>query len=106
MMDKPWQKSYQPGVPIKIDEKQFSSLPDFLEQTFQKFATKPAFHNMGKTLSYAEIDRLSNQFACFIHNELKLSRCSRVGLMEANILQYPVALFGVLRAGMIVVNCN
>ena len=106
MTDKPWQKSYQPGVPTRIDEKQFSSLPDFLEQTFEKFATKPAFHNMGKTLSYAEIDRLSNQFACFLQNDLKLSRGDRVALMMPNLLQYPVALFGILRAGMIVVNCN
>jgi long-chain acyl-CoA synthetase len=105
-MEKLWYKSYQPGVPTLIDEKQFSSLPDFLEQTFQKFATKPAFHNMGKTLSYAEIDRLSNQFACFLQNDLKLSRGDRVALMMPNILQYPIALFGALRAGMVVVNCN
>ena len=63
-MEKPWLKSYQPGVPSLIDPTQYSSLPDFLEQTFQKFATKPAFHNMGKTLSYAEVDRLSYHFAC------------------------------------------
>ena len=105
-MDRPWLKSYQPGVPALIDEKQFSSLPDFLEQTFQKFATKPAFHNMGKTLSYAEIDRLSNQFACYLQNDLKLSRGDRVAIMMPNLLQYPIALFGILRAGMIVVNCN
>ncbi len=106
MMEKLWHKSYQPGVPTLINDKQFSSLPDFLEQTFQKFATKPAFHNMGKTLSYAELDRLSNQFACFLQNDLKLSRGDRVALMMPNLLQYPVALFGILRAGMIVVNCN
>ena len=105
-MEKLWHKSYQPGVPTMIDEKQFSSLPDFLEQTFQKFATKPAFHNMGKTLSYAEIDRLSNQFACYLQNDLKLSRGDRVAIMMPNLLQYPIALFGALRAGMIVVNCN
>jgi long-chain acyl-CoA synthetase len=105
-MEKLWHKSYQPGVPTLIDEKQFSSLPDFLEQTFQKFATKPAFHNMGKTLSYAEIDRLSNQFACYLQNDLKLSRGDRVAIMMPNLLQYPIALFGALRAGMIVVNCN
>ena len=105
-IEKLWHKSYQPGVPTLIDEKQFSSLPDFLEKTFQKFATKPAFHNMGKTLSYAEIDRLSNQFACFLQNDLNLSRGDRVAIMMPNLLQYPIALFGALRAGMIVVNCN
>jgi long-chain acyl-CoA synthetase len=105
-MEKPWLKSYQPGVPSLIDLNQFSSIPDFLEQSFQKFATKPAFHCMGKTLSYAEIDRLSHRFACYLQNDLKLSRGDRVALMMPNILQYPVALFGVLRAGMIAVNCN
>lgn len=105
-MEKPWLKSYQPGVPSLIDLSQYSSLPDFLEQTFQKFATKPAFHCMGKTLSYAEIDRMSQQFACYLQNELKLSRGDRVAIMMPNLLQYPIALFGALRAGMIVVNCN
>jgi long-chain acyl-CoA synthetase len=105
-MEKPWLKSYQPGVPSLIDLNQFASIPDFLEQSFQKFATKPAFHCMGKTLSYAEIDRLSHQFACYLQNDLKLSRGDRVALMMPNILQYPVALFGILRAGMIAVNCN
>jgi len=105
-MEKPWLKSYQPGIPSLIDVNQFSSIPDFLEQSFQKFATKPAFHCMGKTLSYADIDRLSHRFACYLQNDLKLSRGDRVALMMPNILQYPVALFGVLRAGMIAVNCN
>ncbi len=105
-MEKIWHKSYQPGVPTVIDPNQYSSLIDLLENTFHKFAMKPAFHNMGRTLSYAEIDRLSYQFACFLQNDLKLSRGDRVALMMPNLLQYPVALFGVLRAGMIAVNCN
>ncbi len=105
-MEKPWLKSYQPGVSATIDLNQFSSIPDFLEQSFQKFATKPAFHCMGTTLSYAEIDRLSHQFACYLQNDLKLSRGDRVAIMMPNVLQYPVALFGILRAGMIAVNCN
>jgi acyl-CoA synthetase (AMP-forming)/AMP-acid ligase II len=105
-MEKIWHKSYQPGVPSVIDSNQFGSLVDLLENTFQRFATRPAFHNMGKTLSYAEIDRLSYRFACFLQNDLKLSRGDRVAIMMPNILQYPVALFGVLRAGMVAVNCN
>jgi long-chain acyl-CoA synthetase len=105
-MEKIWHKSYQPGVPGVIDPQQFTSLVDLLENTFQRFATRPAFHNMGKTLSYAEIDRLSYRFACFLQNDLKLSRGDRVAIMMPNILQYPVALFGLLRAGMVAVNCN
>lgn len=105
-MEKIWHKSYQPGVPSVIDTNQFVSLVDLLENTFQRFATRPAFHNMGKTLSYAEIDRLSYRFACYLQNDLKLSRGDRVAIMMPNILQYPVALFGLLRAGMVAVNCN
>jgi long-chain acyl-CoA synthetase len=102
----PWYKSYQPGVPSVIDTSIYSSVNDLMEQTFQKFANKPAFTNMGKMYTFAEMDRLSYQFACYLQNDLKLARGDRVALMMPNILQYPVALYGVLRAGMIVVNCN
>jgi len=105
-MEKIWYKSYQPGVPTIIDVNQYSSIVDLLETTFHKFATKPAFHNMGRTMTYAEMDRLSYRFACYLQNDLRLARGDRVALMMPNLLQYPVALFGVLRAGMIAVNCN
>jgi long-chain acyl-CoA synthetase len=105
-MEKIWYKNYQPGVPNVIDPNQYTSVNDLLEQIFHKFATKPAFTNMGKTLTYADVDRLSYQFACYLQNDLKLSRGDRVAIMLPNLLQYPVALFGILRAGMIVVNCN
>ena len=105
-MEKIWLKSYQPGVASVIDPKQYSSIVELLETTFQKFAMRPAFHNMGKTLTYAEIDRLSYRFACYLQNDLKLSRGDRVAIMMPNLLQYPIALFGVLRAGMVAVNCN
>ena len=105
-MEKIWHKSYQPGVPTMIDPNLYSSIVDLIEHTFTKFATKPAFYNMGRTISYAELDRLSYQFACFLQNDLKLARGDRVAIMMPNLLQYPVALFGTLRAGMIAVNCN
>lgn len=104
--EKIWLKSYQPGVPALVDTNIYSSVNDLMEQTFQKFATKPAFTNMGKTLTFADVDRLSYRFACFLQNDLKLARGDRVALMMPNILQYPIALYGILRAGMIVVNCN
>ena len=105
-MEKIWHKSYQPGIPTVIDPSTYSSIVDLIEHTFVKFATKPAFYNMGKTISYAELDRLSYQFACFLQNDLKLARGDRVAIMMPNLLQYPIALFGTLRAGMIAVNCN
>jgi long-chain acyl-CoA synthetase len=105
-MEKIWYKNYQPGVPNVIDPNQFSSVNDLMEQTFHKFASHPAFTNMGKTLTYADIDRMSYQFACYLQNDLKLARGDRVAVMLPNILQYPVVFFGILRAGMIVVNCN
>ncbi|MEZ4749215.1 MAG: AMP-binding protein [Bdellovibrionota bacterium] len=104
--EKPWLKSYQQGVPAEVDVNQFNSLPAFLEDVFHTFATRPAFHNMGKTLTYAELDDLSEQFASYLQNDLKLKKGDRVALMMPNLLQYPVALFGVLRAGLIAVNCN
>ncbi|MCB0405187.1 MAG: long-chain-fatty-acid--CoA ligase [Bdellovibrionales bacterium] len=104
--DKPWFKSYQKGVPAEVDTSLFYSLPEFLEHVFHTFATRPAFHNMGKTLTYTELDELSEQFASYLQNDLKLQKGDRVALMMPNLLQYPVALFGVLRAGLIAVNCN
>ena len=105
-MEKIWLKSYQPGVASIIDPNQYSSLVDLAESIFQKFAMKPSFHNMGKTITYAELDRMSYRFACYLQNDLKLSRGDRIAIMMPNVLQYPVALFGALRAGMVVVNCN
>src|SRR5690606_19010456 len=74
--------------------------------SFKKFSDKPAFHNMGTTLSYSDIDRLSKKFASYLQNELHLKKGDRVAIMMPNILQYPVALFGVLRAGLVAVNVN
>jgi long-chain acyl-CoA synthetase len=105
-MEKIWRSQYEPGVPHEIDTQVFQNLPQLLEESFQKFANKPAFHCMGTTLTYKQIDRLSLQFASYLQNDLGLKAGDRVALMMPNILQYPVALFGVLRAGMIAVNVN
>lgn len=105
-MEKIWYKNYQPGVPTLIDPNSIVSVVDLIEQSFHRFATKPAYTNMGKTLTYAELDRLSYQFACYLQNDLKMARGDRVAIMMPNLLQYPVAVYGILRAGMIVVNCN
>lgn len=101
-----WFDSYQEGVPHTINEQEYSSITDILEQSFAKFGDRPSFHCMGKTFTFSEIDYLSKKFASYLQNNLGLSQGSRVALMMPNILQYPVALFGVLRAGMIAVNVN
>ena len=105
-MTKIWQKSYDQGVPGEIDLNEYASVNAIFEQSFQKFSDKPAFHNMGTTFTYAEIDEMSKKFASFLQNDLHLQKGDRVALMMPNILQYPIALFGVLRAGCIAVNVN
>jgi long-chain acyl-CoA synthetase len=105
-MTKIWHKAYDAGVPLEINPSEYSSINDMLEIGFKKFKTNPAFHNMGTTLSYEEIELQSRKFASYLQNDLHLQKGDRVALMMPNILQYPIALFGVLRAGMIAVNVN
>jgi long-chain acyl-CoA synthetase len=105
-MTKIWHKAYDAGVPFEINPSEYSSINDMLEIGFKKFKSNPAFHNMGTTLSYEEIELQSRKFASYLQNDLHLQKGDRVALMMPNILQYPIALFGVLRAGMIAVNVN
>jgi len=105
-MTKIWHKGYDAGVPYEINPNEYSSINDVLEVGFTKFKNLPAFHNMGTTLSYAQIDVLSQKFASYLQNDLHLQKGDRVAIMMPNILQYPIALFGVLRAGLIAVNVN
>ena len=101
-----WHSQYDKGVPPKIDEREYSSIVDILEQSFDKYLKRPAVHCMGTTYTYEQLEVLSRQFASCLQNELGLKKGDRVALMMPNILQYPVALFGILRAGMVVVNVN
>ena len=105
-MEHIWVKNYQEGVHAEVDVTRYANLHDILWKSIQKYPQKPAFSCMGKTKTYAEMGDLVNQFASFLQNHLKLERGERVALMMPNILQYPVALFGVLQAGLIVVNVN
>jgi long-chain acyl-CoA synthetase len=104
--ERPWLKSYPAGVPADIDLGEFSSIVAVLARACDKFRDKPAFENMGKTLTYADVDRLSTQFANYLIHDLKLKKGERVAIMLPNVLQYPIAIFGVLRAGLTVVNTN
>ena len=105
-MEKPWLKRYPAGMPAEIDADRFVSIPDLLDKTVAKFSDKPAYHNLGHTLSYAALERLSREFAAFLQGLPGMGKGDRVALMSPNLLQYPVALFGILRAGMTVVNVN
>ncbi len=105
-MDKIWLNSYPTGIPAEIDADEFDSIADLFNKIAAKYADRPAFHNFGHTISYVELDRLSREFAAFLQGLPDMARGSRVAIMAPNLLQYPVALFGILRAGMIVVNVN
>jgi len=105
-MEKIWLKSYMAGVPAEIDVNEFKSLGDLFEKSTRAFAVRTAYINMGKALSYAELDRLSLQFAGYCQQVLKLPKGARIALMMPNLLQYPICIFGALRAGYTVVNCN
>jgi long-chain acyl-CoA synthetase len=105
-MDRPWLASYPPGVAADVDVHQFESIRDIFAQSCSRFAGSPAFTNMGRTITYAELDRLSRDFGAWLQSGAGLARGARVAIMMPNCLQYPVALFGALRAGFVVVNCN
>lgn len=104
--ERPWLSSYPAGVPAEIDLEEFGSIVDVLQTSLEKFRDRPAFANLGKVLTYAEVDRLSQQFAAYLLGELKLKKGDRVAIMMPNCLQYPIATFGILRAGLTVVNTN
>ena len=105
-MDRSWLNQYPPGVPADIDPDAYASLKEVIEEALSTYRQQPAFTNMGATLSYAQLDVLSRAFAAWLQQKSGLQRGDRVALMMPNILQYPIALFGVLRAGMVAVNTN
>ena len=104
--ERPWLSSYPQGIPAEIDVDEFSSIPQVLQRAIDSYRDNPAFCNLGKSLSYGDIDRLSAQFAAYLLGELKLKKGDRVAIMMPNCLQYPIATFGILRAGLTVVNVN
>jgi len=105
-VNKPWLQNYPAGMPVDIDADLFASIPDMFEKVALKFGDRPAYHNLGRTLSYKELEKLSRDFAAFLQGLPGMARGDRVAIMAPNLLQYPVALFGILRAGMTVVNVN
>ena len=104
-MDRIWLKNYPAGVPSDIDATQYASLVALLEECFAKYRERKAFICMDKAITYGELDDLSRDFAAYLQGTgLKFG--DRVAVMMPNVLQYPVATSGILRAGMTVVNVN
>ena len=104
-MERIWLKSYPPGVPAEIDTRQYRSLVELFEKSIREFGDRPAFTNMGKTIRFAELDRLARDFGAWLQAK-GLAKGARVAIMMPNCLQYPIAMFGTLRAGCVVVNVN
>jgi long-chain acyl-CoA synthetase len=93
-------------MPHEVPDPPFRSVKDLFEQAFEKYPNKAAYTNMGRTITYAELDQLSMQFACYLQKTLGLTRGERVAIMLPNLLQYPVAMCGIFRAGLVAVNVN
>jgi long-chain acyl-CoA synthetase len=106
ILDKVWLKSYPEGVPEEVPTPPFRSIRELFEHSFAEFPENPCYTNMGQTLSYADLNRLSMKFACYLQQTLGLTRGERIAIMLPNILQYPVAMCGIFRAGLVVVNVN
>ncbi len=104
--NRPWLAHYPKGVPAEIDLDEFQSIVALLDNCFDKFRHRPAYTNMGRTISYGQLDELSQQFASFLVHDLKLVKGDRIAMMMPNVLQYPIAIAGALRAGLTVVNTN
>ncbi|WP_235298120.1 AMP-binding protein [Portibacter marinus] len=103
--ERPWIKNYPSGVPANIDPNQYKTLLDFAADCFKKFKDRKAFECMGKSITYGELDKMSNNFAAYLHSR-GLEPGEKIAIMMPNLLQYPIAIFGALKAGLIVVNTN
>ena len=102
---RPWLKNYPSGIPVNIDQDAYATLVEMIEETFKKYRDKPAFSCMGKELTFAQVDKMSAQFGAYLHSR-GLEPGDKIALMMPNLLQYPIVLFGALRAGLVIVNTN
>ncbi len=101
-----WHDKYPASVPFSIDTRKYQSVLELFDESIKRYAAKPAYTNMGHTLSYAELDRLSAAFAAWLQQHTDLQPGDRIAVQLPNLLQYPVVVFGAMRAGLIVVNTN
>ena len=104
--ERPWLSAYPPGVPADIDADKFASITDVFAQSCEKFRHLPAFTCMGKTITYDDLDHQTRALAGYFQGVLKLQKGERVAIMMPNVLQYPLVVFAILRAGLVAVNCN
>ena len=105
-MEKVWLKKYPSGVPEFIDTDEYKSLGDLFNKSVKSFGNRPAYANLGTELTYDEIDQLSRDFAAYLACDCGMKKGDRIAIMMPNLMQYPIALYGALRAGLIVVNTN
>ena len=105
-MEKPWLKNYPEGSEHELNTSEYDSILDMFDKAVREHPDRAAYINMGKVLTFRKLEERSRAFAAHLQNELKLERGERVALMMPNLLQYPIALFGILRAGLVVVNVN
>jgi long-chain acyl-CoA synthetase len=101
-----WLRSYPPGVPDEINHDRYQSIVEIFDISCKKFFDRPAFYNGGITITYSQIEQYSREFGAYLQQVLKLNKGDRIAIMLPNILQYPIAMFGAIRAGLIVVNIN
>lgn len=106
MIEKPWLKSYPPGMPETIDVNAHQSIVEIFEQSASKYRDNVSFISMGKSITYGELDEMSTAFARWLIHKGNLQKGDRIALMMPNLLQYPIALFGALKAGLTIVNTN
>src|ERR671918_206067 len=104
-MERIWLRSSPPGVPADIDPKKFRSLIELFDSSIAKYRDRPAFHSMGKSITFDQLDKRSRDFGAWLQSR-GLAKGARVAIMMPNCLQYPIAMFGTLRAGCTVVNVN
>src|SRR5262245_16847456 len=104
-MEKIWLKSYPKGVPAEINPDAYKSIPELIDENIGKYRDRKAYICMGKSISFGDVDRLSNAFGAWLQSR-GLAKGARVAVMMPNVLQYPVCVFGILRAGYTVVNVN
>jgi long-chain acyl-CoA synthetase len=106
MKDFPWYKNYPEGIPQEVNLYDYNSVPEIFEESCKKYSDKVAFENMGATLTFSQVDKLSRDFAAYLQDSLGLKKGDRIAIQMPNLLQFPIAFIGALRAGLIVVNTN
>src|ERR1700676_1483794 len=105
-MERIWLRHYEPGVPFDIDTRKYDSLVDLLQQSIAAHRNRPAFHHLGRQLTYGQVDELSARFAAYLQFELGLAKGDRLAIMMPNVLQYPIAMYGAIKAGLTVTSIN